>query len=165
MVGVVVAPVGVCHDDIGTVPFEDRNEAPHRFAERDVAEHVGAVLKVPVVHSRVVIPERLEMADPEVLASDGELGEAGLGHLVRVVSFLAWFDAPGPVPILTVGAGHQHRPDCLVRVASQDPAGARGLIIGMGEYCHQCQLFGPCHTSSLSRWSARAQRRTAHLRP
>src|ERR1700728_3459918 len=105
MVGVVVTThVVIGHYDIGSVPFDECSQPANGFGKRDVTKHVRAVLELPVGHSRVVVAEHLEVVNPQMLTSNCELSEPGLGHLTGVMPLLPRFDVPSPVSVLAVGA-------------------------------------------------------------
>src|SRR5204862_5588709 len=106
-------------------------EAFGRIVDRDVAEHVGPVLVLPVDHARVVVPEQLEMRDAERLTRSLELAEADAGDLGLIVAFVSGLDPARCVAELAISARDDNGSDAFVRVPGQDAARARRLVVGV----------------------------------
>ena len=138
MVGMVVAAgVGVRDDDIGAVRLEQFEQPRRADVDRDVAERIGMVLELPLLHPGVAVAEANGMRHAQLAARDVELGEAGGGDGVRVVSGFARLHVTGPVTHLAVRAGHDDGLRALVAVAREDTTGAGGFVVRVGVDGHE----------------------------
>ena len=154
MVGMVVAAgVGVRDHHVGPERLEQVEQALRADVDRDVAERIGMVLELPLLHPGVAVAEADRMRHAELAARDVELGEARGGDGVRIVSGFARLHMTGAVAHLAVRAGHDDGLRALVAVAGENAAGAGRLVVGVGVDGHE-RVRSRATAPASHQWSA-----------
>jgi hypothetical protein len=87
------------------------------------------------------IRPEIQVPDAQDGAGLAQLGQAVLSHRLLVVPVLARLDPARGVPELSVGAGHDHRPDALRGIGGEHATGAGRLVVGVSMYGHHRERF------------------------
>jgi len=145
VVRVTVAAEGVVgRHDVGPVASDEPDEAPGGLVEVRLPEAARIEVRRPAHHVRVPVVEVLPLGDAELGQGVLELAHPDLAEPAAVRRGVELGE--DDLAELAPGAGHEDDPVAVGDGLRHDPAGADGLVVGVGVDGHEGER-SRCHSS------------------